>query len=495
MQSQLEKQITYFDSVILSLREGVVLVNQDFKIIFHNDTFSNMAGRIGDSFIGRSLFEFLPLKTEQNLNIEMVGGLNGEHNLQVGNFESAVEVNALYISELKIGVILLVDLVGRKREEETFLHRAMEIEVAKQRAEQDKVKDEAVLRSIGNGLIATDENNNIIIFNQSASDLLGWSFDEAVAKPLFEVARVTTTDQDEDDVEVPASKSILEVLNPGSSVITTYYLIRKDKTRFPADITTSSVILDKKIIGTVLVFRDITIERQAEQAKSDFLAIASHQLRTPLGSMRWSMEMILSGDFGVISQEAKTALTTVLENNQRMINLVNDLLSVSKIDQGRLTSSPEEVLLSNVVLEAINEVSILAKAKNLKINNELEGNEYKVFVDKKQLREAVENLLSNAIKYNIADGKFSMSVLPPDEDGFITFKVADTGMGISQGDQKNIFRKFFRGANAIHKETEGSGLGLYVVKSYVQRWGGKIWFESDLDKGAIFYITIPTKKQ
>jgi signal transduction histidine kinase len=251
------------------------------------------------------------------------------------------------------------------------------------------------------------------------------------------------------------------------------------------------------------LFEDISLSQQdVEHAKDDFLSIASHQLRTPLGSIRWNVEMIKNGDYGKLKPEIILVLDDILESIGRMIELVNGLLSVSRIDQNRLQDTPQEINVLDIISAAIKDFTLPVQEKEIKILTHSEANAAPLaYVDIKLFREVMDNLLSNAIKYS--PPKSEIKVTAKKVGGAIRVSVEDEGIGIPPKDQPLLFSKFFRAENAMLSETDGAGLGLFVIKSYVERWGGKVWCESPtftrkegsktIAGGSIFYVEVPTQ--
>ena len=169
---------------------------------------------------------------------------------------------------------------------------------------------------------------------------------------------------------------------------------------------------------------------------------------------------------------------------------MNDLLNVSRIDQGKVKEEPEMTDILEKIKAAIEEIKPEAERKSVSVVLEVdEGSIPKIMIDPKRLREVVQNLVSNAVKYNNPNGNVVVKVDKAGE--MISVRVSDTGMGIPKKNQGRIFSKFFRAENAVKGEAEGSGLGLFVVKSYVEEWGGKVEFESEEGKGTTFTILIP----
>jgi signal transduction histidine kinase len=177
------------------------------------------------------------------------------------------------------------------------------------------------------------------------------------------------------------------------------------------------------------------------------------------------------------------------KSTARMLALVSDLLSVARIEQNRVQDIPVKTNLVPIILAAADEMKPLAIQEKVKIKSEqLKKKTVEAVIDPKLFREVIQNLLSNAVKYSPA-GVVTLTIEPKAKD--VVIGVADTGVGIPIEDQPNLFSKFFRASNVTTTNTEGSGLGLFVVKSYVDSWGGKIWFVSEAEKGTTFYVSIP----
>ena len=345
-----------------------------------------------------------------------------------------------------------------------------------------RARYEAMLKSIGEGLIVIGSHNKVVMVNRAAEEMLGWSVEEAVGRDLSEIAPLQF-ETNKDTLE-----SVLSVLANVSKTSQTLTIIRKDRSSFPASVTTSSLAINGQIEGMAMVFRDITQEVEINLSKSDFVAIASHQLRTPLGSMKWNLQMLKAGDFGQLDGAASEVVGDVLEGTDRMIGLINDLLTVSRIDQNRVEDNPEELLMGEIVSSVVKEQSFFAQKRQINIEN-IVDNQVKIRADKKRLREVIANLVSNGIKYNREGKMLTISAIA--KDGETILAVADEGIGIPKSDQSRVFSRFFRADNAMRSDTEGSGLGLYVVKSYMERWGGRAYFESEVGKGTIFYLAFP----
>ena len=250
----------------------------------------------------------------------------------------------------------------------------------------------------------------------------------------------------------------------------------------------------------LLVRRDLELTRANEQLrkldeiKSGFISVVAHQLRTPLSGVKWTINLLLSGDMGGLTTEQKTFLMKAYESNDRMISLVNDMLGADRIDSGKVRYLFRPVQLIDVIDNVLFELLPQANAKGLAIRFSPRPDALpKVHADPEKLRAVFQNLLENAVKYSRPNGVMEVG-LRAENGEEVRVWIRDNGIGIPKDQQKNIFERFFRAQNAIKAETDGSGLGLFIVKSIIERHGGRIWFESEEGKGVTFYFTVPVEK-
>ncbi|MCF6276623.1 MAG: ATP-binding protein [Candidatus Magasanikbacteria bacterium] len=255
-----------------------------------------------------------------------------------------------------------------------------------------------------------------------------------------------------------------------------------------------SPILDKhkKLIFLVGIGRDITKEKEIDRSKSEFVSVASHQLRTPLSTINWYTELLLSKDTGKLNEEQEDYIQEIRKDNKQMTKLVESLLNVSKIDLGTFVVEPKTANITTIADHAIKELRLKMEKQGIKFTKKYDTSLPKRMKLDPQLTHMIfQNLLSNAIKYTERKGKISLNIKKREKD--IEIIVSDSGIGIPKRDQDKIFTKLFRARNAKIKHTKGVGLGLYIIKSIIDNIDGKIWFKSQLKKGSTFYATIPLK--
>ncbi|MFA5022670.1 MAG: ATP-binding protein [Candidatus Paceibacterota bacterium] len=232
-----------------------------------------------------------------------------------------------------------------------------------------------------------------------------------------------------------------------------------------------------------------------EEAKSKFVSVTTHQLRTPLAAVKWTLDMAAKGQLGTVNEEQKKFLFQGLTSTERVISIVNDLLKVDSIDTDRAdyTFRPTDLinLVSNIIFEFTNQATI-KKINFLFLRPQTTVPQIELDADK--IRMVLENLVDNAIKYTPEGGKVEIKI--SDErlnsaEGAIEITVTDSGIGIPAGEADKMFQKFFRASNAIKAEPDGSGLGLFIARDIIEKHGGAIWFENHPGQGTAFSFTLP----
>lgn len=368
----------------------------------------------------------------------------------------------------------------------------------KDKLEKEKIKDETILSCLGEGLFVVDLKGRTVLINKAFENLLGWKATEIQDQIFVDLVQA----QDSDGKLIPAHKRPISVAISQGKEVTNfgtnddYCLVKKDKTKLPICYKVTLMTLEKKIIGAVGVFRDITKEREIDREKTEFVSIASHQLRTPLGITKWYLEAIKTEDcFKSAPKTTLAYLDEIDKNTERLISLVHNLLSVSHIDQKSIRNDPQKIDLRKLIESILETMNLIATTKKIKLNLVIKPKSLPaVFIDPIRLREAIENLVINAIEYNIPSGNVKV-VVDKKIPKMFSISVQDTGVGLSEEDQKKLFTKFFRSESAVAQNPNGSGLGLYVVKSYIEDWDGKISVKSKKGIGSVFTITIPLKQQ
>jgi signal transduction histidine kinase len=242
------------------------------------------------------------------------------------------------------------------------------------------------------------------------------------------------------------------------------------------------------------VIRGVEKIAEANIIKTEFISIISHQLCSPLSAIKWNLEIIETERDGEkrLSEKQLLFLGNIKKSNEKMLKLVNDLLEVVRIDQGRSVFVKENAYLEPIAREVVAELEYIRSFKNVKVDIEVEKDLPKVCIDSKKMKMAMENLIGNAIKYSKDGGEVKIILEKKGKNMQMTVK--DYGVGIPKYQHNKIFEKFFRSNNVSKYRTEEVGLGLYLVKAILGNFDGEVWFESEMDKGSTFYVSLPAVK-
>ncbi len=255
----------------------------------------------------------------------------------------------------------------------------------------------------------------------------------------------------------------------------------------------AEVVRDKngKALKAYGVNWDITQEEELNRTKTEFISLASHELRTPMTTVRWYAEMLLHGDMGNLNAKQKDYIQTIADGNIHLVNIVNALLDVSRMELGTLATKMERTDLSKILEQMKTEFHPLMTKKELQYHASMDPSIPEVSMDPKFIEIILQNLLGNAVKYTPNKGAVTLSINLDTQKTHVIITVADTGCGIPLSDQAHIFSKLYRATNVRNEFSEGTGLGLYLTKSIVDSTGGIIWFKSEENKGSTFYVSYP----
>lgn len=253
-------------------------------------------------------------------------------------------------------------------------------------------------------------------------------------------------------------------------------------------------ILVSVLVLTIGYFVVKSFERiaDANKLKTDFLNIATHQLLTPLTSISWIAELLLSKKTVEANQGTLDYIELIKKSNKKMIKLITDLLDVSRIEENRIEMQPEIVDMLKTTEDIVHEIVPVSDFPNAEISLAAEGSDFRVFIDPMRLKMVIQNLIDNAIKYSVTKKDIVIKIMAKDKDR-ITFEITDKGIGIEERDRDKIFKKFSR-ADGVKMITAGSGLGLFIAKFIIEKAGGKIGFDSNGTNGSMFWFTLPVSQ-
>jgi PAS domain S-box-containing protein len=354
-----------------------------------------------------------------------------------------------------------------------------DVEEARGKIEEERNKTLAIIQNFTDGLLVFDKEGKVSLINPQAENFFKVKGKEVIGKSILELS------------QFPDFKPMVEAVGKElKGIFRKEVPIRED---LILEITTVPIMREEEKIGTLMILHDVTREKAIERMKTEFVSISAHQLRTPLSAIKWTLKMFLDGDLGELTKEQREFLEKTYQSNERMINLINDLLNVTRIEEGRYLYRPVLADIVPICQSVIDSYREEIEKKKLKFEFKKPKELPKVRVDIEKISLAIQNLLENAILYNLPGGKVEISLKL--KENKIEFSIKDTGIGIPKDQQKRVFTKFFRAPNAMRMETEGSGLGLFITKNIIEAHGGEIWFESEEGKGTTFYFTLPVAQK
>lgn len=404
---------------------------------------------------------------------------------------SGLSILAFLSSGLIPLILSLVLWIRRsdKKEERTTKHLASRLSSA-------EGKSDIVINSIDDGVMAIDDDGVIDLINPSAQTLVGWDQGDAVGLDWRSVLRLLA----QDGREVP------EIDNPVAQALANNQTTHNDKLFIETaagkkrliSIVSSPVSVDRK--GIIIVFRDITKEKAEEREQAEFISTASHEMRTPVAAIEGYLGLALNPATATIDEKARDYITKAHASAQHLGELFQNLLDISKAEDGRLKSEPEVIDVSATVGDIFESLSPLAHEKKLRFTyrpnptvkeDSTEKRLQPVYyssVDTSHFREVVSNLITNAIKYT-PEGDVIVDV--NGDEKLVTISVQDTGIGIPSEDIPHLFQKFYRVDNTDTREIGGTGLGLYLCRRLAEAMGGHLRVESKYGEGSTFLLDVP----
>jgi two-component system, OmpR family, phosphate regulon sensor histidine kinase PhoR len=369
----------------------------------------------------------------------------------------------------------------------TFNQMSDRLRESYQRLALEKQRDEALLGSMSEGLIAVDKQGKIVLINNVAVQLLELPTPQSlIGSSLFDVAKFhTAKDAPLPKMHHPAAIT-LEKGKANGDVFTFHH---KDATKILINVNANPVLLEGEIAGAIIVLRDVTKEKEIDRMKTEFISLASHQLRTPLSAIKWYTEMLLSADAGKLNPDQNDFAQNIYDSSERMIELVNSLLNISRIESGRIIVDPKPTDLKELVSGIIADLKAKTEEHQQTLVISVHRDLPKINLDPRLIGQVYMNLLTNAIKYTPKGGEISVFISKKGNQ--VLSQVTDNGYGIPKSQHDKVFQKFFRAENIVKVETDGTGLGLYLIKAIIESSGGKIWFDSEEGKGTTFWFTLP----
>lgn len=389
-------------------------------------------------------------------------------------------------------LFLLIGINYRKNKSEN-----QQIAGMTEKLSADKNQEEAILASITDGIYAVDSERNLVLFNEAAAEMTGWDEKSALGLKCFNVMKL----KNEEGISVCEKDCpMLQVWNTGENLVRDdlSFADRKKKTIQISGAYSPIKSSSGKNTGGVCVFRDVTKRKEVERLRSEFISTASHELRTPITTLEGYIDLASNEKVSKIDEKAKEFLGKAHATVLNMSVLVKNLLSVTKIDEGRIETHIENFDISELIETTVNEMMPQADKKGVTLEfaktsigekgKKALARSVNVSADQSMIKEVLNNLIENATKFTF---KGSIQVSVATDNDFATVTIEDTGVGIPPDAAKHLFEKFYQVDNTATREVGGTGLGLYITRSIIELLGGTIWVESKVGKGTKFHFTVP----
>ncbi|MDO8335393.1 MAG: ATP-binding protein [Candidatus Saccharibacteria bacterium] len=352
-------------------------------------------------------------------------------------------------------------------------------------------KSEIVINAINDGVVAVDSQGTIQLINPAAQSIIGWGKQDALKLDYKSVIKLLNKTGEAVNENTDPIQQVLRTNNP----VTTNELQLETSSGKKLLVSVSASPVGQIGAGAIIVFRDITHEKEEERQQAEFISTASHEMRTPVATIEGYLGLALNPNTAAIDEKARDYLTKASASVKHLGNLFQDLLDISRVEDGRLKNNPKVVDLVAFVGEIVSTFDARAKEKGLvlmfKPTTQQNGighplsPVYYVDVDNDHLREVVSNLIENAIKYTLK-GNVTVDIIG--DATHATLSVHDTGIGIPKEDQVHLFQKFYRVDNSDTRDIGGTGLGLYLCRRLVETMGGRLWLESLYGEGSTFLV-------
>ena len=483
---------TVVSNVVGTMNEALIAFNPSYVIEFVNNAVKELFDFNKEELIGKSIRMLMPGDKDWRLFRErIIEPLNRQDSISAQEIDFvdkhhesvSVSFSGSNLRDSKGNKIGVVGVATDVREIKKLLNSMS--------AERNKL--DVILSSIVEGIIAIDRSCKIILFNNAAEKITGLN-----AKDMLQKNAEIVLPMDSPEGKINVKDFIYkgkEKEDTVTGIKKNVRITRGDGKEVYVDLVGSSIKEAEDInLGAIILLHDISKEKELEEMKLDFVSMAAHELRTPLTSIRGYLSVLQEELGTILDKEQRSFLDKAFISSSQLAALVENLLSVSRIERGALRIEVEPADWEPIVHEAVNNFDPQSKEKDIKISIKFQEKKLpKVLVDKFRISEVLSNLIANAISYTHPGGTITISAIQKGKE--VETSVADTGQGIPESAIPKLFTKFFRVSGVLEQGSKGTGLGLYISKAIVDMHGGKIWVKSALGKGSIFSFKIPTASQ
>ncbi len=362
----------------------------------------------------------------------------------------------------------------------------------------EQLKADAIVSSIGEGVMVIDSSRRIQLFNKAAQELTGW--DESSAQNIDYQLVMQLKTADDQAIDPAADPFAQAWTKHGELVIDNLVMTTRSGRKVQLNISISPVFdTENQPSGAIALFRDISKEKEVERQKDEFISTASHEMRTPVAAIEGYISLAMNSNVATIDDRAKKYLEKAHDTIAHLGELFKDLLSVTKAEEGQLGGAMEAVNLGSLLQSTVDDMQFTIRKKGLTMVYQIGGQSgkaiaplYYVAANTERLREVIMNLIDNAAKFTPEGG---LKVVLEGDEKEVTVGISDTGVGIAKEDMAHLFQKFYRIDNTATRTIGGTGLGLYLCRRLIEAFNGRIWVESKIGEGSTFKFTLPRLSQ
>jgi PAS domain S-box-containing protein len=438
--------------------------------------------------------------------------IDKENKKTVSVLASDMDYNLYYVKKINearrlpimVTIFLLVSfsyiffyIISIKKDRQRILDLTVDLSKNKKNILDDDLRMKTIISSMSEGLIIIDKQYKITLINPKALEFFGYKRNEILNKDLRNILKIIKNKKELPLVDWPTEKTLKT-----NDIVTTSLeenlSITTDKQKNSLAVTFSISPLNTKFetndqdMGLIIIVRDANKDHELDKIKSGFISIASHQLRAPLTSVRWSSEILLSESAGELNGSQIDLIKEINDGTKRLSKIINILLNISRIENGKILREKKSIDLKIATDDVMKELSPVIDRKNIIIyalSPDIESELIKL--DPILIRQVILNILSNAVNYSDNNSSIEIKWILDKEKKEIIYSIKDNGIGIPMVSQGGIFSKFFRASNAMLKVSDGTGLSLAFAKDIINSWGGRIYFETKEGEGTTFFFTIP----
>jgi len=482
---------TFISNIVATMSEAILVFDKVRAIQFVNEAIFDFLGYKKEELVGQSMRKLIPAEkiwgdfeyhvVSPLLQGDVIRGFETSFVAKSGQ-NIPVSFSGSTLKDTRGEVLAFVGVVTDIRQVKTLI---TDVE-----AERNKLS--VALAGIADGVFVVTKDGKISLLNRAAEEMLGVKFSAMADKDADETFHLYEGDEafkirdlfpkehlSKD--QVIATKKNVKMVGPGGKEV---YV----------DLVSSGIAENDLVnLGAIITMHDVSKEVELEEMKLDFVSMAAHELRTPLTSIRGYLSVLQEEIAEKLDKDQRSFLDKAFISSSQLAALVENLLSVSRIERGALKVQAESAEWNPVVQEIFNNFTNLAQEKNVKLSLKLGSGLPTAMVDKFRISEVLSNLIANALQYTNSNGSVTV-VTKKDKDGVLT-QVIDTGQGIPASAIPKLFTKFFRVSGVLEQGSKGTGLGLYISKAIIDMHAGRIWVESELGKGSTFNFIVPFSKK